>query len=109
MTNQKILTKAIRKAKNNGWKTTLITSWPWSDEFLEWSDWEVRTSLYEVIFNHGFAKALWGQQKVYTVGNGEPLGPGYHALLHPLIPRWQFKIQQMVIAEDPIKYLGENI
>lgn len=46
-----------------------------------------------VIFNHDFAKALRGEKKI-IVGMIEP---------------WKYHLQQMVIADDPIKYLGENL
>lgn len=53
------------------------------------------------------AKALWGEEKWYTTGEKVP--EGRQALLHPTLEAWQYHLQQMVIAEDPIKYLEENI
>lgn len=99
MSNQEILEKAIQKAIDGGWKKP----YGWDD--LEWngSSWhtfEWGIDLNTVIFSQAFSKALWGQ--VSTVNNDVP-----H--VGTPLPLWQYHLQQMVIADDPIKYLGENI
>lgn len=60
-------------------------------------------SVNDVIFNHDFAKALWGNNeddRMTIIGETDwrkwPLP-------------WQYHLQQIVIAEDPIKYLEENM
>lgn len=93
-TNQEILAKAIQKAIDGGWNG-VIFGW----------EWRLGLRIYrthsDFIFNHDFAKALWGEW------SREELKAEYHNI-YELEP-WQYHLQQMVIAEDPIKYLGENI
>jgi len=61
-------------------------------------------SFYELIFNHDFAKALWGggvYANFYAGKHGDTID--FKGL------NWQGHLINMVIADDPIKYLGENI
>ena len=123
MTKQQILQTAIQKAIDNGWLTTLAST------MVEWSvesdgsdgirDLTINRkmlgkSLYKTfpeqyIFNHNFAKALWGEDKTCPAGHfmsahtlfckEEWCGQEKSGLLS-----WQYHLQQMVISEDPIKY-----
>ena len=65
-----------------------------------------------IIFNHAFAKALWGEKETDT-GDAwyDPEGSanGTGAYVSVKLPAWQYHLQQMVIALDLIKYLGEHI
>lgn len=59
----------------------------------------------KMLFNHDFAKALWPE----VIDGVE-----YKAYLLNEPKRtkrwiWQHHLQQMVIADDPIKYLGEHL
>lgn len=106
MTRQEILTKAIEKAIAGGWYSfagdvfgkltiddVLIRFNP-HGQGLEWtvkgheSNWSLVEAL---IYSHDFAKALWP-------GNATDA-----------VPDWKDHLQQMVIADDPITYLGENL
>lgn len=103
MTNQEILTKAIEKALNMGWSprpfwtlhmvhddNTCAFEWE-NSEGIEDETWHI----LEVIYDHDFAKALWGEA---------------HSLLgEPWKADWQEHLQQMVIADDPIKYLEQFV
>lgn len=110
MTNTEILTKAIEKAIDSGWD-----AWGWPDYSVWTDDYAVifydkseevdptkmveRGNLIElnsIIFSHDFAKALWGTKIHQTSYEDFP-------------EEWQYHLQQMVIAEDPIKYLGEHL
>ena len=112
MTNQQILEKAIKKAIDNGWASTDDNaSQQWlgklksdqkgidnaggEDQLFFKEEW------YPVIFNHDFAKALWGTE----LANGKM---GLKAFGR-YRPKWQTNLMRMVIAKDPIKYLGDNI
>lgn len=105
MTNQEILEKAIQKAIDGGWRP--INAWVSPKTNYEWREREDYGGYYilckkyihdkesesyesaeQLIFNHDFAKALWQD-------------PDYGT--------WHHHLQNMVIAEDPIKYLGENV
>lgn len=104
MSNQQILEKAITKAIDGGWTGCNIThstaeKWHvgsyglciyWTTGGNSYYDTNV------VIFDHGFAKALWGES---TRFHGYTLN----------IPKWQMHLQKMVIAADPIKYLGDHV
>lgn len=98
MNNQEILEKAIQKAIDGGFNPTyeIYVSKQANLELPE-------NKVFELIFNHDFAKALWGERdedRITIIGETDwrkwPLP-------------WQYHLQQMVTAEDPIKYLGENI
>lgn len=96
MTNQQILEKAIQKAMENGWN--FVSNWYVSGRYIKWKvnkDKYVVRDAESIIFDHEFAKALWGEEDMLD-------GDEY-------IPAWQAYLRAMVIAEDPIKYLGENL
>lgn len=120
MTNQEILEKAITKAIKGGW------TFPWGQEYFrpkldvvdnpdfgpsiwnhgEYEDWD-EVTWQEIIFSHDFAKALWGELRHQLHGIDDPIqGPGYSVTF---LPDWQYHLQQMVIADDPLAYLGENL
>lgn len=109
MDNYEILEKAVQKAINNGWKRQ-ATGHRTKAELnqIYWND------RFTIIYNHDFAKALWGdgrhryewldddivyEQKLWDADDGLSFGGKL----------WQFHLQQMVVAPDPIKYLGENL
>lgn len=176
MSNQEILEKAIQKAIEGGWKATLegniLKKIDETGKFHLWIGANTWGSI-DLIFNHEFAKALWGNDVVTkdAVGFGiikiwaEQVAYEFEGRLHAAngkrqmaflkypdnmlvhrapnelvevekvvmdlkhlagsipfrthkikevdvlggIPTWQYHLQQMVIADDPIKYLGENI
>lgn len=159
MTNKEILTKAISKAIDGGWKQPHNLSFVSNKEFLIYLDelsntqnlkW-IKFKINELIFNHDFAKALWGEYSGLVPHNHVTRSemPGYVDTTHPLHNSadirmvqeedmkcfscgkvlgghywianevcwtegetnlgWQYHLQQMVITDDPIKYLGEHI
>jgi hypothetical protein len=120
LSDQEFLTRVIERAINCGWE------FPLGEDFLPiniiestrgmtyslynygaFEDWE-EVSVELVIYNHEFAKALWGIKKI-EVDNP----PDIHVEEAPkfgcwyLGPAWKWHLQQMVIAEDPIQYLRE--
>lgn len=110
MSNQQILEKAIQKAIINGWDILdrsesngfILRKDAYGNPFVAWTSDPKQEDAFaqnymEIIFNHDFAKALWGEMK----GKDGPC---------PLIfSGWKYHLQQMAIADDPIKYLGENL
>lgn len=116
-THQEILTKAIKDAVAGGWEpvegiAVKLLDFDFSENtnrvYLRYKrvtpieEW----SVYGLIFNHQFAQALWGYklkkvEQVLTQEAGQKLWIN--------LDGWQYHLQQMVIADDPIKYLGENI
>lgn len=57
--------------------------------------------LYTVIFDHDFAKALWGEKEA-TVKQKYMGDVGVEK-------EWHYHLQMMVVAPDAIEYLGGNI
>lgn len=107
MTNTEILKKAIQKALDRGWPSVLAASlvdWnvsqdPINGKLVVAQSISARhvglQSFEEVIYDHHFAKALWGEaQKEW---------PLYK------VRDFEYHLQQMVISKDPIKYMGDNI
>ena len=123
MTNTGILTKAIQKAITGGWRGKYILKkilpyryHPLDAKYvestymaiLEAKDGSGFTSDYRLfIFNHDFAKALWGESKVLT--SQEANDAGYVGGYGLSTIGWQDHLRKMVLADDPIKYLGENV
>jgi hypothetical protein len=104
-TSQMILERAIQKAIDGGY----INGIAWLDQ--------VRTNYAKdynysgLLFNHDFAKALWGEELItvdcYTLPNFDTEdSQGAHEYS---LPRWQYHLQSMVISDDPITYLGEHL
>jgi hypothetical protein len=112
---QKILEKAIQKAIDGGWqgfwgkskKLDSVTSTQDAISGMPTVTISIRHNsrifgyggipIFNIIYNHDFAKALWGEEESYSDDTNQWL------------PKWKTRTQDMVIAEDPIKYLGENI
>ena len=116
MTHQEILQAAIEKAIENGWdsirgmKVQGIRKTP-THRYVKLTvndDGMVGGEEFaheEIIYNHDFAKALWGEINVGT-GTDTTLG----GMDYPdEAPAWQHHLQQMVISDDPIAYLGDNL
>ncbi len=94
MTNEEILQKAIDKAVKSGFKPFTTPSW------------------FDVIYDHRFAKAFFGEEEYgWFKGYNEwsTIDPrDLHEdsdLTELRMPEWKVRLQQMVIREDPIKYL----
>ena len=102
MSNQEILTKAIEKAIRGGWSGDMLDIKVEEQDNgivrVYWDDTE--WSVKDIIYNHDFAKALWGEKMVKE----------YHSVnVCCSQPAYAYHLQQMVIAEDAIKYLGEHL
>lgn len=109
MTNREILLKSIRKAEANGFKLSndkhtvgieedLLGLTPEDPKLLGYQS---------IIFDHNFAKALWGEENFdYEIEVGFPDGTVYDVAR---LPTWQYKLQQMVLEDDPIKYLENYV
>lgn len=101
MTHQDTLTKAITMAVANGWR--FVGEFEYNETMgtinivYEGSNVTTCYNLKDIIFNHDFAKALWGEEPRGTF----VLGQNY--------PAWQMYLMAMVIAEDPIEYLKEHL
>lgn len=126
------LERAIKIAIANGWDSFDCTDW-WKVYYMygrERLAVEFRPAVdgmglfYEypvIIFNHDFAKALWGEDRYDRKVIDVP-ARFYSTYQHPIIPReahtrrvrvkvhgWQHHLQQMVIADDPLRYLADHL
>jgi hypothetical protein len=54
------------------------------------------------LFDHIFAKAFWGGE-IYDYHEGSPTGEDFWMYK----PSWQYHLQQMVLEENPIRYLEQ--
>ena len=95
MTNEQILQKVIEKAKENGFNTFKYYV---DGCFHNWfSNGEGRYNQeLTIIFSHDFAKCFWGEEETYNGTSGQ---------CDNYLPAWKFYLQQMVLEEEPIKYL----
>lgn len=97
----------------------------WTNENM---DFETLTfGVNDIIFNHDFATSLWGNALISTIIDGSDLavenrlfmggelgypnykGSGDEPYIGFKTAAWQYHLQMMVVAHDPIKYLEEHI
>jgi hypothetical protein len=142
MRDKEIIKRAISKAISGGWKgfTSTIKGVDYRKGKIERNvlmtfhatdgDITIMYNLEAIIFNHDFAKALWGEEEyitpvyhlnkaiwIYIEGLIQPkLKARYNTISEDIgippingLASWQYHLQQMVIADDPIEYLGKHI
>ena len=88
MSNEAILRKAIDKAHANGYKPLMTV-----EQIIAHNN-QFQNPI-AIIFTNDFAKAFWGESYYITPDEFED-NKGI---------AWQYHLQQMVIAEEPLKYL----
>jgi len=91
MPNEQILKKAIEKAVENGWDPTL-----YRDVFDNWVGDGLDDEYYIIIFSHSFAKAFWGEEKIHD---------DKFVMIEGMQTAWKYHLQQMVLEEQPLKYI----
>ena len=128
MTNEEILKKAISKAVDNGWdmfgrKTPnkYISNLNGLIQYiLKDNELKIYTekhgfghtekySIEKIIFSHDFAKAIWNSKSCYHNGSEMRHRHTGHPDSNCGQAHWQYHLQQMVLEEDPIKYLKKFI
>jgi len=105
MKNEEILKKAMEQAEKNGYKFEggKVGNLDFYEDFVS-SGFGDDTGFMEIIFDHKFAKAFWGEgiiQVSRTLIDGTLVSADFHG------PEWKYQLQQMVLEEDPIKYLEQ--
>jgi hypothetical protein len=60
----------------------------------------VNLTAYEIIFSHDFAKAFWGEEIVRDTIWFDGVEADDRSM-----PAWQYHLQEMVLWEEPLKYL----
>lgn len=115
MTSEEILRKAIEKASKNGYLDVALQegSWEYDAGSIYFFDVRglnprismARMGVSEILFDHRFAKAFWGQEDRYC-SCGYKLEEDDEAETdHSELTGWEYHLQQMVIEENPIQYL----
>ena len=131
MENKEILQKAMQKAEENGYIFPEYNSsfYPLINcefdypHFIYNEDFEGSWCLHinEIIFDHNFAKAFWGEEYIQVkeihkaeLEQKDIKKIGYKAD-EPWfdceqtwtldLPKWQYHLQQMVLEKEPLKYL----
>lgn len=116
MNHKEILEKAIQKATDGGWKYPLVGEFRGVEsdvltgEYFAWSHItrsgrSVGLSTTSIIFSHDFAKALWANPAMELLIDSYEQEKGVVFKSRP----WMIHLKEMVIADDPIEYLGKNI
>jgi hypothetical protein len=106
MTDEEILKKAIEKALHNNWEHMLPFVPTWA---LEQANEDrltkhiTKTYGKSIIFSHDFAKAFWGAD-IYRHGMRTN-----HGSISGEMRMWQYHLQQMVLEEEPLKYLEQYL
>jgi len=105
MSNEEILKKAIEKAVKNGWK---LSNFKFNDRtirfFLSGTDW------FAIIFSHDFLKAIFGEKIIKVVqitGTKNKYGDSQWEYVNKI--EWQHHGCEMVLEENPLKYLEKYI
>ena len=135
MSDKEILEKAIQKAIEGGWDKRNAE---YVEVQIETIDFDLRMSGIEpvheefanihfisprkgidnvidtknVLFNHDFAKALWGEKTFNMECNTCHFIHelyDHHQFGLEIAEPWMLHLTEMVLVGDPIKYLGENI
>lgn len=128
MNHEEIMTKAIEEAIAGGWTPGWQDRRPivrWGAQYAEDYDegegvmisgYHAKSNasmwffpLKELIFDHDFARALWGDTplRAYQWHAALSRDDTEDLLESGAKENWQYHLQQMVIADDPIAYLGE--
>ena len=129
MTDQEILQKSIEKIEIKSiisgyeidkWKIIspmgkdiYLSAFVWARDSTRFDadhTYEIKIYWQQIIFGHNFAKFFFGEkpQKVYGgIWNTYSKKPTT-VQLHE-VPVWQYHLQQMVISEEPIKYLEKYL
>lgn len=117
MTDKQILEKAIKLANAGGWQmfgfshfvtdstSTFVVFNNFNEQTRDFNDdKEIWKQIEAIIYDHDFAKALWPDLTSWYATSNRLEGP--HATA---IREWQYHLQQLVIAPDPMAYLHDNL
>jgi hypothetical protein len=91
-----VLKKATEKAKSNGYKLPF-------DLVYETGRVIDGNTYYAIIFDKDFCKAIWGEDIEFLPYENS------HSHLGESVILWKWHLKNMVISDDPIKYLEEYI
>ena len=116
MTNEQILKKAILKAVKGGWKEPIDIK-PSKSGGIDYNIFLASINCVPpCIYNHDFAKAFWGDEEFGWFS-------GYNEwskfekrdlredsdLTELRLKEWQYHLQQLVLREEPLKYIEKYL
>ena len=110
MKNEQILKKAIEKAVKNGYDfnkakkiSDQIDNIVSRNILFSGADTDIVKSTYGLIYSHDFAKAFFGEEihKVMVLDKE-------YAIKSDLY-EWQYQLENMVLEEEPLKYLEKYL
>lgn len=81
----KILEEAVSRAEKNGYQFEMVDM----EEYIRF----YRGLFFQLIFNHDFAKALWGEKEAWIDGSKQP--------------RYLAELACMAMQDEPLKYIEE--
>jgi len=122
MSNEQILIKAIEKAVDGGFQLIVdnFTEPNFKAGYIVYFDEDGHGWDFS-LFSHDFARALWGEKYVcardgYEIDQDEAKETPWRVSCNYengdysfSIKKFEYYLQEMVIADDPIKYLGKNL
>lgn len=112
------LESAIERALDSGWLydgrlPVEYFSVPGDGQWIYFSHEDTKypdLSLNDLIYRHDFAEALWcEQQDCYLLDEHDRWFDQDGLAAEFIGKQWQFHLQNMVLADDPIAYLGDNL
>lgn len=104
MNDQQILTKAIERARSNGWPKKFRDE-PKKEAIIILEGLEPY-NIDSLLFDHSFARAFWGEEEV--CGDcGEAKCWEYCPYWSMEVPNWKSKIARMAQEEDRLGYLKQ--
>lgn len=130
MTRQEILTEALKKAIKNGfdilhgddklvkWRVIggldiYLSIFNHHKDISVFITYERKYKTEEIIFSHPFAKAFWGNKNWYMTDAGHWYEQDEDYREGDFYPdeleAWEYHLQQMVLKEDPLRYLEQFI
>jgi hypothetical protein len=101
---KKILIQAVDKAIENGYDTALAEEFRMACEVVFKNTFDNLTfeamepMVTTFLFNHDFAKALWGEEEIKTGG-----------LWSKSLETWKVRLMEMVLETDYMSYIKTNI
>lgn len=90
ITQEQKLKAITEKAKEGGLKTPWIVP--------------QENDIFNVLFDHSFAKAYFGDERIVVISSSESTYDEDQTLLN-----FQYHLQQAVISESPIDYYYDNL
>jgi hypothetical protein len=91
-----VLSKSLDKAKQKGYKSSFDFTYE-KGRIIDGK------TYYAIIFDKDFCKAIWSDEKTFLSFSG------LHQHLGENVVLWKWHLRNMVVSDNPIKYLEDNL